>query len=91
MALNRGTCIRLSWVSLVLAIASWFLAAVIPVGLELGAVAAAVIALAGFKKEEKKKQRIAWAGLIIGVIKLIVTAGLFVWVIIAFARNPVAH
>jgi sorbitol-specific phosphotransferase system component IIC len=83
--------ITLSRVSLALALISWFLMGVIPVGIELAAVVTAVISLAGLNRNERKKQRVAWIAPIIGLLKLVATVGLFLWVILAFWLNPVAH
>ena len=81
----------LPWAALICGVLSWLLTPVLPVGLDIAAIILGVMALKQTSKDLKKERLMANIGLWAGLIKLIAVALTFLWVIIAFLRNPVAH
>ena len=82
---------KLAWTSLVCGILSWALSPVVPFGLDAAAVVLGILALKLMDRDAKKERRIAQIGLWAGLLKLLATALLLVWVFVAFIRNPIAH
>jgi hypothetical protein len=91
MRSRSGVFVVLSWLSVVSGILSYALAHSIPVGLDVAAILFSVIALIGLRREARKKRYVAWVGLCLGLSKLLIIFGMFLWIIIAFSLNPVAH
>jgi hypothetical protein len=82
---------RLAWFSLISSVAGWLLFPVLPFGPELLGIALGAVALSRLDRGAVRERRIAKLGLAIGGIKLVVLVGSFLWVVLAFMRNPVAH
>ena len=82
---------KLAWASLVCGVLGWVLIPVVGFGPDIAAVVLGIIALRQIAKDDKKTRRVAHIGLWAGASKLIAMALTFLWVIIAFLRNPVAH
>ena len=82
---------QLSWLSVGCGVASWLLAGVVPVGIEVVGMILGVMALRGADDDPRAGRRIALWGLAISGAKLLAMAILFAWVVLSFAVNPVAH
>jgi hypothetical protein len=82
---------KLAWASLVCGILSWALSPVVPFGLDAAAVVLGILALKLTDGVAKKERRIAKIGLWAGLLKLLATALILAWVVVAFMKNPVAH
>ena len=81
----------LPWAALICGVLSWPLTPVLPIGLDVVAIVLGLLALKQTSKDLKKERLMAHVGLWAGLIRLVAAALTFLWVIIAFARNPVAH
>jgi hypothetical protein len=77
-----GIDLRRSFVAAVTGIAS---------RLDIAAIVLGALALKQTSRELKKERLMAHIGLWAGLVRLIAATLMFLWVIIAFARNPVAH
>ena len=82
---------KLAWISLICGILGWALIPIVPFGLDVAAVVFGIIALRQIDVAQKKARLIAHVGLWAGASKLLAMVLTFLWVIIAFATNPVAH
>lgn len=81
----------LAWLSIGFGVASWVLASLIPVGLDIAGILLGLLALRLAPRAAKGIRRAGWAGLVISGAKLLVMIGLLLWVFAAFMVNPVAH
>ena len=82
---------RLPWISLICGIAAWFVAGPVPFVPGIAAIIIGGIALGKLEKEEKKLRWVTWAGIVIGGLSILAILAIYVWVFLAFMRNPVAH
>lgn len=82
---------RLAWASLICGVAAWPLAGPIPFLPGLAAVIVGAIALGKLKKEERKRRNMAWVGIVTGGLSILAILATYIWVVLAFMRNPVAH
>lgn len=80
-----------AWISVLLGAASWVFSSTVPVGLDAAAVILGAIALRSLRGMSWKMRAIPWIGIALGLSKLLFLAGLFLWLALAFSRNPVAH
>ncbi|MFH1278603.1 MAG: hypothetical protein ABIK65_09510 [Candidatus Eisenbacteria bacterium] len=87
----KSRAASIAFLSLILGALSWVLASWIPVGLDVAAVVLGMTALRALRGAPKKERIVAWIGFVLGLSKLLVLAGMIVWLAIAFSRNPVAH
>lgn len=87
----NGAPLPIAWLSVTLGAASWAFASVVPIGLDVAAVVLGLLALRGARGKPARERVVPWIGIALGLSKLLAMAGLIVWLVIAFSRNPVAH
>lgn len=90
--LNTGFDAKnLAWASLACGVVSWFLAAFIPIGIELAGIILGVLAIRRARDDQRGPRRIAIWGVVISVVKLVAVIGFFAFAMTALAVNPMAH
>jgi len=82
---------RLAWVSLICGVAAWPLVGRLPFVPGVAALIVGGVALGKLGKEERKLRVLAWVGIVLGGLSILGMLLLYIWLFIAFARNPVAH
>lgn len=81
----------LAWIGLAVGVAAWLTFPIFPVGLEIVAIALGATALKRLDKDQSGATKAAWIGIALAISKLLACVGTFLWVILAFMSNPVAH
>ena len=82
---------RLAWVSLICGVAAWPLAGPVPFVPGVAALIVGGVALGKLEKQERKLRVLAWVGIVLGGLSILGILLLYIWIFIAFMRNPVAH
>lgn len=82
---------KLSWITLAFGILGWALFPIMPFGVEVIAIVLGIISLRQLNENQKKARIISHIGLWAGASKLMAMCLMFLWVILSFMANPVAH